>query len=91
MEPSIAIKGDLFVAESQAPKTDSLGDPLVKIIQVVDVAALASEVDRLAPRGVTAKGGRSAFPPETMAGILVLKRLHILSGGGGGSVSKTRT
>ena len=49
MKPRSAIKNDLFAAESRAPKIDSLGDRLVKISEVVDFAALASEVDRVAP------------------------------------------
>ena len=61
-----AIKSDLFAAEFRAPKIDSLGDPLVRISRVVDFAALASEVDRVAPRVVSGKGGRPPFPTETM-------------------------
>ena len=49
MKPRKAIISDLFAAESRAPKIDSLGDRLVKISEVVDFAALASEVDRVAP------------------------------------------
>ena len=79
MKPHSAIKSDLFAAESRGPKIDSLGDPLVKISRVVDFAALASEVDRVAPRVVSGKGGRPPFPTETMVRILVLKRLHNLS------------
>ena len=80
MKPRSAIKSDLFAAESRAPTIDSLGDPLVKISEVVDFAALANEVDRVAPRVASAKGGRPPFPTETMVRILVLKRLHNLSG-----------
>jgi len=47
---------------------------------VVDFAALASEVDRVAPRVVSAKGGCPPFPTETRVRILVLKRLHNMSG-----------
>jgi hypothetical protein len=79
MKPRIAIKNDLFPAASRAPKIDNPGDPLVKISGVVDFAALASEVDRFAPRVVSAKGGRPPFQNETMVRILVLKRLHNLS------------
>jgi hypothetical protein len=78
MKPRSAVKSDLFAAESRAPKIDSLGDPLVKISEVVDFAALSSEVDRVAPRVVSTKGGRPPFPTETMVRILVLKRLHNL-------------
>ena len=70
---------DLFAAKSQAQKIDSLGDALAKISEVVDFAALASEVDRVAPRVASAKGGRPPFPTETMVRILVAKRLHNLS------------
>jgi len=45
----------------------------------IDFAALASEVDRVAPRVVSGKGGRPPFPTETMVWILALKRLHSLS------------
>ena len=58
MKPRSSIRSDLFAAESRAPKIDSLGDPLVKISRVVDFAALASEVDRVAPRVVSGKGAR---------------------------------
>ena len=42
-----AIKSDLFAAESEAPKINSLSDPPVKIVREFDFAALASEVDRV--------------------------------------------
>jgi hypothetical protein len=54
MKPRSAIKSDLFAAESRTPKIDSLGDPLVKIRPVVELATLASGVDpksSLAPSG----------------------------------------
>jgi len=73
MKPRSAIKSDLFAAESRAPKIDSLGDPLVKISRVVDFAALASEGDRVAPRVVSAVGGRPVFPTKTILLVLVLK------------------
>jgi hypothetical protein len=79
MKSHSAIKSDLFAAEPWAPKIDSLGDPLVKIRQVVSFAALAREVDRVAPRVVSAKGDRPPFPTETMVRVLELNRLHNLS------------
>jgi len=79
MRPRSAIESELFAAESRGPKIDSLGDPLVKISRVVDFAAFASEVDRVVPRIISAKGGRPPFPTETMVRILVLKRTHNLS------------
>ena len=54
MKPHYAIKDDLFTAESTAPKVDNLVDLLVEISEVIDFAALASEVDRIAPRVVSA-------------------------------------
>jgi len=79
MKPRSAIKSDLFAAESRGPKIDSPVDPLVKTGRVVDFAALAGEVDLVAPRSASAIGGRPPFPTETMVRILVLKRLHNLS------------
>lgn len=80
IKPRSAIRGDLFVAESRAPKVDSLGNPLVKISEVVDLAALANEIDCVVPRVFSSKGGRPPVPTETMVRIFVLKRLHIRSG-----------
>ena len=79
MKPLSAIKNDLYAAEFRTPKIDSLGDPLGKISQVADFSALANEVDRVAPRMVSANGGRPAFPTKTRVRILVLKQLHNLS------------
>ena len=63
MKPCVAIKCNLFAAESNVPKIDSLCDSLIKITRMVDFAALAGEVDGVAPRMISAKGGRPAFPP----------------------------
>jgi hypothetical protein len=62
MKPRIAIEHYLFAERSRAPKIDSLGDPLVKVSDVVDFAVLASEVDRVAPDVVSARGARP--PPR---------------------------
>ena len=48
-----AIKADLFGAEAHRKKLDQLGDPLVRIGSHIDFTALASEVDRVAPRPVS--------------------------------------
>jgi len=56
-----------------------LGDPLAEIESYIDFAALAAEVDRIAPLSVSPQGGRPPYPTETMVRILVLKRLHNLS------------
>ena len=79
MKPRSAIKTDLFADEHHRKKIDSLGDPLIDIESHIDFAALAAEVDRVAPRTVSAQGGRPPYPTETMVRILVLKRLYNLS------------
>ena len=79
MKPRSAIKTDLFADEYHREKIDSLGDPLAEIESHIDFAALAAEVDRVAPRPISAQGGRPPYPTETMVRILVLKRLYNLS------------
>ena len=79
MKPRSAIKTDLFADESHRAKIDALGDPLQEIESHIDFAALAAQVDRVAPRTVSAQGGRPPYPTETMVRILVLKRLYNLS------------
>lgn len=74
-----AIKHDLFAAEHHRQKIDHLGDPLVNIQKHIHFDALAVEVDRVAPRPGNTRGGRPAFPTETMVRILILKRLYNLS------------
>ena len=74
-----AIKNDLFSHDQRRQKLDDLGDPLQALEAHVDFAALAAEVDRVAPREVNPKGGRPPYPTETMVRILMLKRLHNLS------------
>lgn len=79
MKPRSAIKTDLFADAYHRKKIDTLGDPLAEIESHVDFAALAAEVDRIAPRPVSPQGGRPPYPTETMVRILVLKRLYNLS------------
>jgi IS5 family transposase len=79
MKARSAIKTDLFSTDAHLRKIDSLGDPLVEIESCIDFAALAAEVDRISPRPVSPHGERPPFPTETMARILVLKRLYNLS------------
>ena len=69
MKPRTAIKTDLFAAETHRRKIDSLGDPLAEIESCIDFAALAAEVDRIAPRPVSPQGGRPPYPTETMVRI----------------------
>lgn len=74
-----AIKTDLFADQHHKQTIDRLGDPLTEIEGCIDFVALATEVDRIVPRPVSAQGGRPAFPTETMIRILILKRLYNLS------------
>ena len=79
MKKRTAIKTDFFADEHHRKKIDTLGDPLAQIESYIDFAALAAEVDRVAPRPVSPQGGRPPYPTETMVRILVLKRLYNLS------------
>jgi len=79
MKPRSAIKTDLFAFDHHRKKIDTLGDPLAEIESYIDFAALAAEVDRIAPRPVSPQGGRPPYPTETMVRILVLTRLYNLS------------
>lgn len=79
MKKRTAIKTDLFADDHHRKKIDTLGDPLAEIESHIDFAALAAEVDRVAPRPVSLQGGRPPYPTETMVRILVLKRLYNLS------------
>jgi len=74
-----AIKPDLFAADLRKQKIDRLGDPLLAFEEHIDFAALAAEVDRIAPRPERLQGGRPPFPTETMVRILFLKRFNNLS------------
>jgi len=79
MKARNAIKRDLFAAEYHSKKIDKLGDPLSEIESHIDFVALSAEVDRVAPRPVSAQGGRPPYPTETMVRIVVLKHLYNLS------------
>jgi hypothetical protein len=72
MKKRSAIKTDLFAEQHHREKIDTLGDPLTEIEAAIDFAALAAEVDRIAPRPTSPRGGRPPFPTETMVRILVL-------------------
>ena len=54
MKPRSAIKTDLFADEHHRKKIDSLGDPLADIESHIDFGSLAAEVDKVAPRPVSA-------------------------------------
>lgn len=74
-----AIKTDLFAGDKRRTRLDKLGDPLALLDRHIDFAALAAQVDRVAPRPTSAQGGRPPYPTETMVRLLVVKRLHNLS------------
>jgi IS5 family transposase len=76
MKKRSAIKNDLFASHQRESQIDHMGDPLAGIEACIDFKALAASVDQVAPRGECAKGGRPAYPTETMVRILVLKRLN---------------
>jgi hypothetical protein len=71
-----AIQPDLFAAEEHRAKLERLGDPLREMEAVIDFAALAAEVEKIAPLKDQPKGGRPPYPIETMVRIVVLKRLY---------------
>lgn len=79
MQKRSAIKNDLFANEHHRNKLDRMGDPLIEIEQHIDFSALAANVDHLAPRPESPRGGRPPYPTETMVRILILKRLYNLS------------
>ena len=68
---------DLLADDGYVQKVDTIGDPLQKA--VVDFAALAQAVEKIAPRPEQPKGGRPPYPTEVMVRVLVVKRLHGLS------------
>ena len=73
MKQRSAIKNDLFAPQLREGQIDYLGDPLASIEACIDFQALAGAVDEAAPREVSTKGGRPAYPTETLVRILVLK------------------
>ena len=60
----MAIKTDLFADEHHRKKIDTLGDPLAEIESYIDFAALAAEVDRIAPRPVSPQGAARRIRPR---------------------------
>lgn len=73
------IKSSLFAAEEREEKLNKLGDALRVMEQHVDFAALAAEVDRVAPRPGRERGGRPPFPTEVMVRVLLIQQLFNLS------------
>ncbi|QXP88699.1 hypothetical protein [Methylococcus capsulatus] len=69
------IKESLFAAEEREARLDRLGDVLREMERHIDFKALASEIDRAAPRPGRERGGRPPFPTELMVRALILQNL----------------
>jgi len=74
-----AVKLELFADERQREKLDQIGDPLANIDELLNLKALAARINKIAPRGDGAKGGRPAYPTEVMLRILLVKKPYNLS------------
>ena len=79
MSKKSAIKTSLFAAEEREQKLDRKGDLLSALEKHVSFAALAAEIDRVAPRPTGKQGGRPPYPTELMVRALVLQHLYNLS------------
>lgn len=79
MSQKTAIKTSLFAAEEREQKLDRKGDLLSTLEKHVNFAALAAEIDRVAPRPSGKQGGRPPYPTELMVRALVLQHLYNLS------------
>ncbi len=73
------IKISLFAEQERETKLDRIGDALSKLVEHVDFAALAAEIDDAAPRPGRERGGRPPFPTELMVRVLVIQQLYNLS------------
>jgi IS5 family transposase len=73
------MKPSVFAAQERDTKRNKLGDVLQVLDRHVDFVALASEVDRAAPRPDRSRGGGPPFPTEVMVRILLLQQLFNLS------------
>ena len=62
MNKKSAIKTSLFAAEEREQKLDRKGDLLLTLEKHVKFAALAAEIDRIAPRPSDKQGGPVAIP-----------------------------
>ena len=79
MIPRSVIKTDLFADELQREKIDALVEPMAEIESHIDFAALAAEVDRVAPRTVSAQGGRQLWRPCAIRDCRALVAGHMKS------------
>lgn len=67
----------LFADQEREAKLDSLDYPLASLETHVDFAALATEINRWAPRSSHAKDGRPPCSTALMARLLVLHLLNL--------------
>ncbi len=75
------IKESLFAAEEREAKLDKLGDVLQLLDEHIDFSALATKIDRVAPRLAAERGNRLPFPTEYMVRAVTLQKLYSLSDG----------
>ena len=61
MRKRSALRPDLFAGQRRESKLDRLGDPLIALNKYIDFAALAAEVDRVAPRQHIGKNDKAAL------------------------------
>ncbi|MCW3479404.1 transposase [Neisseriaceae bacterium JH1-16] len=73
------VKNSLFAGQEREAKLDKLGDALRTLQEHVDFAALAAEIDHVAPRPSHERGGRPPFPTELMVRVLLIQQLFNLS------------
>ena len=69
----------LFANEERTAKRERLGDPLQRLDQAIDFAALAAAVDAKLVIGDSGRGGRPPYPTELMIRLLVVQQLYNLS------------
>ncbi|HHC74977.1 MAG TPA: transposase [Thiothrix sp.] len=84
-----AVKTSLFAAEEREEKlnrqgVNRQGDSLLTLNELIDFARLADNLDKVAPRPFSTKGGRPPYPTELMTRelmtrLLVLQHLYHLS------------
>lgn len=73
------MKISLFANEERTAKREHLGDPLQRLDQAIDFAALAAAVDAKLVIGDSGRGGRPPYPTELMIRLLVLQQLYNVS------------
>lgn len=73
------IKTSLFANQEREAKLNELGDALQELVQYVDFAALAAEVDEAAPRPSRERGGPPPLPTELMVRVLLIQQLFNLT------------